>query len=185
MVYGDNASFGFLTLYFCKVTQTFDRSRFSVRIPVNAPTEKIFESWTTRRGLESFFLREAGFRSVDGEDRGSMVPVQPGDTYTWRWWGYSDEIVEKGKVLEQNGTDLFRFSFGKAGDCTVKIYQLQGETIVELVQEDIPTDESALALYHIGCKCGWTFYFANLKSILEGGIDLRNRNENLGEVVSS
>lgn len=163
----------------------FDRSKFSIRIPVNSEVEKIFESWTTRKGLESFFLRDAIFRSKEGVERKSTETLQAGDTYVWHWWGYPDTTSEKGYVIDQNGKDLFSFNFGKAGDCTVTISQLEGETIVELTQENIPTDEKGLQYYHIGCKGGWTFYLANLKSILEGGIDLRNRNENIGEVISS
>lgn len=39
--------------------------------------------------------------------------------------------------------------------------------------------------YHIGCTKGWNFYLTNLKSLLEGGIDLRNRNKGLKEVINS
>lgn len=101
------------------------------------------------------------------------------------WWGCGDDTDEKGTVLEQNGKDQFKFSFGKAGDVTVSIIKLEGETIVELTQENIPTDDKGFQYYHLGCKGGWTFYLANLKAVLEGGIDLRNRNEKIGEVISS
>jgi hypothetical protein len=56
---------------------------------------------------------------------------------------------------------------------------------VELVQEEIPTDENGKQIFHLGCKSGWTFYLANLKSIFEGGIDLRNRNTKLQDVLNS
>jgi uncharacterized protein YndB with AHSA1/START domain len=166
------------------MSKGFDQSRFSVRIPVSAPVEKIFEKWTTRQGLESFFLRNAVFHSAEGVERKPSENLQADDTYTWNWWGYGDDTFEKGKVLEQNGTDRFSFVFGKVGDCTLTIYDKDGETIVEMVQENIPEGEKGLQ-YHIGCKGGWTFYLANLKSVLEGGIDLRNRNEKIGEVISS
>jgi hypothetical protein len=39
--------------------------------------------------------------------------------------------------------------------------------------------------YHVGCKAGWTFYLANLKSILEGGIDMRNKKTRLKEMLNS
>lgn len=32
---------------------------------------------------------------------------------------------------------------------------------------------------------GWTFYLTNLKSILEGGFNLRNKNNKLGDVVNT
>lgn len=165
--------------------KVFDKSRFTVRIPVNAPVEKIFESWTTPAGLEYFFLRQASFRSKSETERNAKEKVQVGDAYLWRWHGYPDSTFEEGEVLEQNGKDKFKFRFGKAGICTVSIFKLDDETIVELLQENIPTDDKGFQNYHIGCKTGWTFYLANLKSMLEGGIDLRNRNEKIGEVISS
>jgi hypothetical protein len=39
--------------------------------------------------------------------------------------------------------------------------------------------------YHLGCKTGWTFYLANLKSLMEGGIDLRNKNEKIQRVINA
>jgi hypothetical protein len=31
----------------------------------------------------------------------------------------------------------------------------------------------------VQCQLGWTFYLANLKSVIEGGVDLRNKNVDL------
>ena len=87
--------------------------------------------------------------------------------------------------MDCNGKDLFKFKFGDAGNCTVSIYEEQGEKIVELLQDQVPTDEKGKQNWHIGCKTGWTFYMANLKSMLEGGIDLRNKNEKLQNVISA
>ena len=94
-------------------------------------------------------------------------------------------MVEYGEVLDGNGKDVFKFSFGKAGNCTVRIYMEQGETVVELVQDNIPTDEQGMYYWHVGCKTGWTFYMANMKSLYEGGIDLRNKNVNLEQVLNA
>jgi len=53
------------------------------------------------------------------------------------------------------------------------------------MQEEIPTDEKSMQSFYVGCKTGWTFYLANMKSILEGGIDLRNKNEKLQQMLNS
>jgi hypothetical protein len=81
--------------------------------------------------------------------------------------------------------DNLHFQFGKAGRCTVRICQEQGETLVELKQDQIPDDDLGRMTWHVGCKTGWTFYLANLKSLYEGGIDLRNKNMNLQEMMNS
>ncbi len=164
---------------------TFDWSRFFVRISIKAPLEKLYHAWATRDGIESWFLRLSEFKSSTGEIRKADEPVEKADTYRWLWHGWGDDTEEKGTILDCNGKDYFKFSFGKAGICTVKLKKEQNENIVELVQEDIPTDEHGKQIFHLGCKSGWTFYLANLKSIFEGGIDLRNRNAKLQDVLNS
>ncbi len=164
---------------------TYDWSRFVARVNVKAPFDKLYWCWATREGIEYWFLRLSEYRKPDGTLHAHDEPVQKDDTYLWRWHGWSDDTTEYGTILECNGKDLFRFSFGKAGNCTVTLKTEQGEHIVELVQDEIPTNEQGMHYWHLGCKTGWTFYLANLKSLLEGGIDLRNRNEKLQQVINS
>jgi uncharacterized protein YndB with AHSA1/START domain len=164
---------------------TFDWSRFSVRVNIKAPTEKLYWCWATCEGIEHWFLRRAVYKKSDGNLLNKAVMLSKGDTYSWWWHGHTDEVVEHGAILDCNGKDYFQFKFGDAGICTVKIYEEKGETICELTQTEIPTDEKAKQNWHIGCKTGWTFYMTNLKSMLEGGIDLRNRNEKLQNIISA
>lgn len=167
------------------MSTSYDWSRFSVRININAPLDKLYHAWATRSGMEYWFLRQSEYKKTDGSVRKDQEFVTKGDTYTWRWHGWPDEVVEHGEVLDCNGKDLFKFSFGKAGDCLVKIYKEEGETIVEIIQDNIPADEQGMHHWHLGCKTGWTFYLANMKSLFEGGIDLRNKNEKLQQVLNS
>jgi len=163
-----------------------DWSRFTVRINLKDVTvDQLYRAWATRSGIEEWFLRTSEYRSSNGELRENKELVQPGDTYKWLWHGWSDETVEVGEILQCNGKDHFAFSFGKAGNCMVTIKEELDETIVELLQIDIPTDDAGKLHWHVGCKTGWTFYLANLKSLLEGGIDLRNRNVKLQNVLNS
>lgn len=74
--------------------------------------------------------------------------------------------------------------FGKAGNCHVSIYDREGESIVELQQEDIPTDSQGMHYWHPGCKTGWTFFMTNMKSLF-GGVDLRNKNVRLQEMLNA
>ena len=164
---------------------TIDWSKFVTRINIGAPAEAIYRMWATRGGMESWFVRLSEYKDKDGVERGPEEEVTIGDTYKWHWFGYDDTAVEHGKILELNQKDHFRFSFGKAGNVTVKITEEDGEHIVELTQEDVPTDEKGIYNFHVGCKAGWTFYLANLKSILEGGIDLRNKKVRQKEMLNS
>ncbi|HMJ48558.1 MAG TPA: SRPBCC domain-containing protein [Ferruginibacter sp.] len=162
-----------------------DWSRFTVRIPVKAAPKDLYKAWATRKGIEHWFLRLSEYKKPDGTLRTADEYVETGDNYRWLWHGWGDDTVETGTILSCNGKDQFKFKFGAAGDCTVNIRTEEGENIVELIQENIPTDEEGMQNYHLGCKNGWTFYLANLKSLLEGGIDLRNKNEKIQRVINS
>lgn len=164
---------------------SYDWSRFVVRISINAPIDKLYHAWATREGMEYWFLRLSEYKKNDSMLRRDNEFVEKGDTYKWLWHGWPDDTVEYGTILDCNGKDFFKFSFGKAGDCAVTLKKEEGESMVELVQDNIPTDEQGKHYWHLGCKTGWTFYLANMKSLYEGGIDLRNRNEKLQQVLNS
>lgn len=162
-----------------------DWSKFVLRVNIAAEPSLIYRACTTQNGLESWFLRQAVFTQPNGLCRNPDESIQKADIYEWRWHGYPDEVVEKREVLEANGTDLLQFSF--SGDCivTVRILREAEENLVELTQGNIPTDEPSRVSYYYGCSLGWTFYLANLKSVLEGGLDLRNKNVNIPNVISA
>jgi uncharacterized protein YndB with AHSA1/START domain len=163
----------------------FNWSRFITRVNVNAPIEKLYALWATQSGIEYWFLRLSEYKSPEGALRAENEPAEKGDAYCWRWHGWNDETTEYGTILEANGKDFFKFTFGADCDCSVSVKEELGHHIVELVQENIPVDEEGKHNWHMGCKTGWTFYLANLKSIAEGGIDLRNKDEALKNMINA
>jgi uncharacterized protein YndB with AHSA1/START domain len=164
---------------------SYDWSQFRARIDVKAGLKDVYSAWTTQTSLERWFLRVAEFTKFNGVVREANSTIERGDRYRWLWHGYDDTTVERGVIEEANGSDFVRFTF--AGSCIVSVkITVEGDlTIVELRQENIPLDEPSRVSYHLGCLTGWTFYLANLKSILEGGIDLRNKNEKLRNQVNA
>jgi uncharacterized protein YndB with AHSA1/START domain len=163
----------------------YDWSSFTKRITINAKPHDIYRAWTTQAGLEKWFLRSAEFTKPDQSHRGKDYQVQKGDTYTWLWFGYTDDVNETGKILEANGKDHLQFTFSGGSIVNVMIYSENDSIIVELKQEDIGLTEESKVNYHLGCATGWTFYLVNLKSIMEGGIDLRNKDESITNVVNA
>jgi uncharacterized protein YndB with AHSA1/START domain len=154
---------------------SYDWSQFSQKIKIKASAQKIYDMWATPAGLEYWFLRMAKFKRSDGSEVKFNEYLSKGDKYHWRWHGWPDEVEEFGEVLEANGKDKFRFVFGKAGIVTVDIVTENGHSIMHITQSDISTDEESKVQWHLGCSTGWTFYRCNLKSLLEGGIDIRNK----------
>jgi uncharacterized protein YndB with AHSA1/START domain len=166
------------------MSSAYDWSQFTKRITVKASIEQLYTAWSTRSGIESWFLRSSEFIDQDGMQLPANTLVTKGIKYKWRWHGYADGLTEAGEILYTNGKDIVEFSF-----CGMKVRiemkTEEGENIVELKQYEIPTDENGKINFHIGCGDGWILYLANLKSVLEGGIDLRNKNEKIKKVINS
>ena len=162
---------------------TYDWSKFTLRINIQTSKQAIYDAWTTKELIELWFLKTAETFNGNDQEKDPFDAFEKGDKYRWWWYGFEDS--ESGSILEANGTDEFAFTFSKAGDCYIRIYDEHEETIMELNQINIPTDERSQHEFHLGCKMGWTFFLSNLKSILEGGIDLRNKNETLKRVINS
>lgn len=167
------------------VMADYDWRKFSQKINIRASVAAIYDAWTIPLQLERWFLRTADFKRHDGSVREKITHVQQGDTYSWKWYGYDDSVIEKGEVLIANENDKLQFSFTGGGIVTVDIGEVMGETVVLLTQDRIPTDEFSKVHYHLGCLAGWTFYLANLKSVLEGGLDLRNKNPALTNMLNA
>jgi uncharacterized protein YndB with AHSA1/START domain len=160
-------------------------SKFIKRISIHASPEQVFNAWSTQSGLETWFLRRAEFTRPDGRKKGRDEPIEKNDRYLWIWHGYGDDVNEQRSILNSNGANSLSFEF--TGQCvvTVNVKTERGETICELIQERIPFSDDITDNLYILCGEGWTFYLTNLKSILEGGIDLRNKNMELTKLVNA
>ncbi|MFT3704017.1 MAG: SRPBCC domain-containing protein [Agriterribacter sp.] len=167
---------------------SYNWAEFTLRIDIKKDIKAVYDAWTTRRGIESWFLRTSEF-SRNGNLLNADEHVQPGDQYKWLWYGYDDGAVERGEIIQANAKDFLEFTFVATSNplmkVAVNILQEEGTTIVQLRQYDIGLDDKSKSSFYVGCTQGWTFYLANLKSILEGGIDMRNRNENLKRMLNS
>ena len=160
-------------------------SKFTKRIPVNSSKTEIYNSWTTRQGLERWFLRSAIYESRDGIERNADEGAQKGDTYRWFWHGYPDSVFEENVVSDANSEDLFQFMFSGDNLVTVRIKEISSACMVEITQEEIEWNDDPAKNLLVGCGEGWTFYLANLKSVLEGGLDLRNKELEITGVINS
>ena len=168
---------------------THDWTKFTKRINIKVAAQDIYNAWITRNNIETWFLRSSEFTDKADRLRQCDDVIHTGDTYKWMWHGYPNSVVEDGEILEANGKNTIRFTFSGPPESpmvvTVKITEEEGESIVSLTQENIPLDDDGRMNFHVGRGEGWTFYLANLKSILEGGIDLRNKNEKLTKMINS
>jgi uncharacterized protein YndB with AHSA1/START domain len=167
------------------MASAYNWKTFARRITINREKEIIYRAWATQAGLENWFLRLAEFTKRDGRLRSRNEAVQQGDKYKWLWFGYDDSVTEEREILEARDNEVLRFSFSGGCIVTVTIKEEQSENVCELVQEMTMDDESERKYFYIECGKGWTFYMTNLKSILEGGIDLRNKNAQIQNVINA
>jgi len=161
----------------------FDWTQFTKRIAIKAPMQTLYNAWTQSAELEKWFLQTALFKTENGTNVPGNSSALAGMGYVWTWYLYPE--TEYGKVLLANGKDHFQFTF--AGQCTVDVTLSEqfGHTVVELTQSNIPTDNKSKQDIRLGCSSGWSFYFVNLKSIYEGGLDLRSKDERLRPMVNN
>lgn len=163
--------------------ENFNWTCFNKKIVINSTIDKLYDAWTIPEEIEKWFLRKAIFEKLDGSIVGEKENIKPRYKYKWSWFLF--EITEEGEIIEANGKDLLKFTF--AGDCLVevKLTQFEENVIVELTQSNIPTDDHSKRGIRLGCESGWSFFLVNLKSIYEGGVDLRNKNENIKGMLNN
>jgi uncharacterized protein YndB with AHSA1/START domain len=155
---------------------------FSRKIPIKADMARLYNAWTRADEIESWFLRSSNFLRGD-----RLLPkeeaITKGDTYQWAWYAF--DVVEEGSITEANGVDFIQFTF--AGDCLVEIQltQMEDYVLVTLTQKNIPTDDASKRNIRIGCASGWSFFLVNLKSVYEGGLDLRNKDNDLRGMLNN
>ena len=161
----------------------FNWNTFTKKIAIKANILDLYNAWTIPQEIEKWFLSKAVFHKPNGEQVLKDENIEQSDSYAWSWYLY--DIVETGKIIQANGKDMMQFSF--AGNCIVEIKftQSQDDVIIALTQSNIPTDNQSKRGIRLGCDSGWSFFLVNLKSVYEGGIDLRNKNNNLKGMLNN
>ena len=161
-----------------------DFSQFKLRVNIKTSVEDVYKAWATPAGLNSWFIGKMVFTDEKGVVRPDDAPVQVGDEYACSFAKNPDTVLIRGKVLKANGKNLFSISFSKNCPVTISIYSEHGETIVELLESNVPNEEEVMVRQYVGDSKGWIFYLINLKSVLEGGLDLRNRSVEIKNVIT-
>lgn len=160
----------------------FDWTSFTKKIAIKASLADIYKAWTVPAELERWFLERAVFHRDDGTQAPGQ-PAQIGAQYDWYW--YLDTNPLHGEIVNANGEDLIQFSFEGNSLVEVRLSMLDEYVIVTLRHYNIPEDEHSKQHIRLGCASGWAFYLHNLKSVYEGGIDLRNKDPKLGVMINN
>ncbi|MBE5320641.1 SRPBCC domain-containing protein [Pedobacter sp. MR2016-19] len=163
--------------------ENFDWTKFTIRIAVKAKLEDIYNAWTKASEIEKWFLSDASFTDENKVLLSKTQNALKGDRYKWIWYLYDD--IENGTVTEANSTDYFQFTFAGACLVEIKLHEEFEYTVVELTQKNIPEDDHSKRNIRLGCHSGWSFYLVNLKSVYEGGLDLRNKDNRFKPMLNN
>ena len=140
-------------------------------IYVEAPIDTVYASLTTAKGMMGWSSMEAALTAGDGTEVAPGEPAVQGTKFQLIWHTGHEE---KGEFLEANGSDKLRDTFGEGIEVAFTLEEVEdGTTKVMLVQTQDRSDDENLKIL-LGFKEGWGFYLTNLKSVLEGGLDLRD-----------
>jgi hypothetical protein len=161
----------------------FDWTTFTRKIAIKSKLFDIYDAWTKASEIEKWFLIRAIFKDTNNTPIDKDTPIEKGFTYEWNW--YLFDTTEHGKITDTNGKDFLQFTF--AGNCLVdiKLSTQDDYVIVELTQKNIPTDDHSKQGIRLGCDSGWSFFLVNLKSVYEGGLDLRNKDTGLKGMLNN
>ncbi|TKC05960.1 SRPBCC domain-containing protein [Pedobacter frigoris] len=163
--------------------ENFDWTSFTKRIAIKAKMSDIYNAWTKSAELEKWFLKKAGFYNSNKKAVSKYINASGGNSYEWTWYLYPDAMT--GSIKSANGRDFVQFTFEGSCMVDIKLSESKGYTIVELKQHEIPTDDQSKQFVRLGCSNGWAFYLVNMKSVYEGGIDLRNKDKNLDPMINN
>ena len=166
-----------------------DWQGFTQAIHVRAEPSALWRAVATCDGLERWFLGRAEAWTGDGREWPRDRALEAGARLrmTWTVAGTPDArgVAVPVESSEDNGVETaeppLRVRMGwYAGKGWIEFrivpHVRAGMVTVELEQRMHPTsDFKALESAYVGCREGWAFFLTNLKSVLEHGIDLRDR----------
>jgi uncharacterized protein YndB with AHSA1/START domain len=158
-----------------------DWTRFHLYVAIDASPEEIFCSWSTSQGMESFFVEMMAIRNPAGRLLDPDEAVSSGCHYVWRW---DSGALVRGEFLDvQPGCEL-SFSFGES-KVRIRVQAQKAGTLLELCQYDMEDTEQNRMHLHTNCRSAWVYFLTVLKTLLEHGIDGRDRSRATGASFST
>lgn len=165
-----------------------DWTQFELGIFIRARPDEIFTLMSTASGLSKWFLRNAEFAPSAGppakpgkeklppfptdESRAENEACRAKDRYLWEWY-FDGGLSGEGWILEMRPPTRIRFTFGDRMEVEIAIRKQGPWCEVNLRQWGIPDTPHGRWEMHMGCRVAWAFFLTNLKSVAEGGPDLR------------
>ena len=164
------------------VEEKYNFNKFIQRIYVSKNIIEVYNMWTVVELIEKWYVVNASYHTFDGRLRAREENIKINDEYEWKW---VDGTLLHGKILLADGKENLGFTFGNSVIVSIKLKVIsENRTLVELTQEQSLTDWESNFQNYMACFPGWSFYLINLKSVCEGGLDLRETSPNVEMLVN-
>lgn len=170
---------------------------FTQAVHVHASQAAVWRLISTCEGLERWFLTRAEAFTSDGRPwpRDRVLEPEQKLRLVWKTPGECDargacvptEVKEDDVVLAVEAPQRLRISwYQDRGWVDIRLLpRRDGRLTVELQQRMHHTrDFPFLERVYVGCRQGWTFFLANLKSVAEGGADLREQAPDRNDLIN-
>ena len=153
-----------------------DWTQFDLHVAIDAEPDRILEAWSTIDGMESFFVEMMRITRPDGVERAPDERAEPEDKYVWRW---QNGRCVLGEYRQPQADNEVRFTFGESKIC-ISVKPYRDGSLLRLRQYDIPETEEARMHIHANCRGGWVYFLTVLKTLLEKGVDGRDKTRATG-----
>lgn len=142
-----------------------DWDRLDLEIDIVAPVDVVAWHWTSSAGLTRWLAIECTFVGLEGDTLAEAEAAESGARFRW---SRTDGTIAEGELV-QAGQGTLAAVFGDGGRIEVRLKARKGKTAVAF-RQTIPGSD--FEEYRENLR-SWTFHLTNLKSIVEGGLDLR------------
>ncbi len=154
---------------------------FRLYVAIDAEPDRIFQSWATSAGMEGFFVEMMAIRDQDGKLLKPDETADAGCQYVWRW---DSGALIKGEFLDVVPGREIGFTFGEY-KVRIRVFPGKTGTILELYQYDMEDTEHNRMHLHTNCRAAWVYFLTVLKTLLEHGVDGRDRSRANGASFST
>jgi uncharacterized protein YndB with AHSA1/START domain len=158
-----------------------DWTAFDLYVAIDAKPSTIMSAWSTINGMESFFVQMMRITGPDGAELEPGAEARPGDRFVWRW--HNGRRVS-GEYLQPTTKNEVQFTFVDS-KISVMAQPYKTGSLLRLRQYDIPDTEEARMHIYNNCRAAWVYFLTVLKTLLEHGIDGRDKTRETGASFST
>lgn len=148
-------------------------SSFIHAIILKAPVEKVYDYIATPSGIIKWFIGKAKYFYKDSNIRLGNERAQKGDSLLWNWLNKDLEL--KGVVTESTENKTFSFTFSPLFIVSIELTATDDNYTRLTLKQEYQDSATKNDFAYINCCTCWVFFMTNLKSVVEHGIDLREK----------